>query len=136
MAVVSAEKHLIDFVKVNDRDPIQIAFILFFLPSSATYAQGDNAILSGVPTLIADTRRNGKTINLKGTPMFVQAARKKSDADLYMGLKTLAVAGSDITFEVTEGATAKVIDYSTELANGAVPAQSVPFGIYVAFEES
>ncbi len=58
MAVVSGTVHSVETIKAADRDVLQAAIVYFTL--SGTYAQADNAILSGVPTLIQNSRRNGR----------------------------------------------------------------------------
>lgn len=133
MAAVTATNVQIVNIRSESKDKLQTVLLIFNL--TGTYAQADNAIISGIPTLIANARRSGKVPSIKGA-MLAQPARKASNPDLYMALKTVAVSGSDVTCEVTEGATAKTIDYSTELANGAMPDQETPFGIFVCFEEA
>lgn len=134
MAVVSGTLVNVDQVKSDANDPLQ--FIALYFTVSGTYAQADNGILSGVPTLIQNGRRNGKTVTMKTVSLW-QPARKASDPALLMGLKTLAISSSDITFEITENATGGVVDVSTEAADAtAVPTQSTPFGILVGYVES
>lgn len=133
MAAVTHLNPQVVNIRSESKDKLQIVMIVFYL--TGTYVQADNGILTGVPTIIANARRNGKIATMKGV-MLAQPARKLSNPDLYMALKSLTIASSDITFEVTEGATAKTIDYSTELAAGTMPEQATPFGILVAFEES
>lgn len=137
MAVVTGTEYSSHIVKApNDVDPLGIALVLFTVSSSQTYAQADNGSLANVHTIIgANNRRNGKTVTLRDA-MLAQCAKKNSNPSLMMGLKTVAISTNDITFEITESATANSVDVSTELANGAVPAQSVPFGLYVLFTEA
>jgi phosphoenolpyruvate-protein kinase (PTS system EI component) len=99
---------------------------------SGTYVQADNAQLTGVNTIIQNSRRDGKTVTLVDA-MCGHPARKQSDPTLMMGLKTVAVSTNDVTFEITESATANTPDMSTELAAGAVPAQQTPFEILVSY---
>ena len=136
MAVVTGTEYSSHIVKApNDVDPLGIALVLFTV-SSQTYAQADNGSLANVHTIIgANNRRNGKTVTLRDA-MLAQCAKKNSNPSLMMGLKTVVISTNDITFEITESATANSVDVSTELANGAVPAQSVPFGLYVLFTEA
>jgi len=132
MAVVNGTVHSVHTMKsdyIGSAVPVQIAEVLFTLPTASTYAQADNAQLQGIATLIQNSRRNGKTVNLLGA-MMSQFASQDSDRTKYFGLKTVAVSGADVTFEVTDNST------STELANGAVPAQDRPFGLAIAFYES
>lgn len=96
---------------------------------AGTYAQADDAELTGIPTLISESRRNGKTVTLidamRGIP-----ASKAASAIQTMSLKSVTVAGDDVTFELTDG------DETTELANGSVPQQDRPFSVVVAFTEA
>ena len=129
MAVVSGTVHM---VSTMDRyggsvSNLQLAEVLFTV--SGTYAQADNGSLAGVDALIENSRRNGKTVTLVDA-MGGHPATKESDPAAFMGLKTVAVSTNDVTFEITDG------DFSTELANGAVPAQSRPFALLVSFTES
>jgi hypothetical protein len=133
MATLNGTVHSVETIKANDRDPLQFAAVLFTV--AGTYVQADNAQLVGVPTLIQNSRRNGKTVTMRSVGLW-QPARKETDATLFMALKTVAISSADVTFEVTESATAGTIDFSTELAAGAVPAQATPFGIIVGFTEA
>jgi hypothetical protein len=134
MAVVSGTVHSVETIRANALDPHQVAHVLFTV--SGTYAQADNGILSGVPTLIQNSRRNGKTVTIRDA-MLYQPARKSADPSLLMGLKTVAISTNDITFEITETATVNTVEYTTEHADAtAVPAQSTPFGLAVAFSEA
>lgn len=127
MAVTSGTVQTVDTLVSDAVSPLQVARIKFTM--SGTYAQADNSILSGIGTLINNSRRNGKTVTLVdcmvGTP-----ATKVSNPAAIMGVKTVAISSADITFELTDG------DYSTELAGGAIPAQDRPFEILVAFTEA
>lgn len=106
----------------------QVAEILFTM--SGTYAQADNSILTGIATLIGNSRRNGKTITLVDT-MRGQPASKVSDETAIMSTKTVAISTNDITFELTD------TDYTTEYADAtAIVAQSRPFSILVGFTEA
>jgi hypothetical protein len=133
MAVVNGTVHSVETIRAANIDPMQFAAVYFTM--AGTYAQADNGLLVGVAALIAASRRNGKTITLRTASLW-QLARKTSNPALLMGLKTVAIASADVSFEVTEAATANTVELSTELANGAVPEQSVPFGILVGFTEA
>jgi hypothetical protein len=134
MAAVTATNPQVQTLKSRAISPFQLAVIFFNL--TGTYAQADNAIITGVPTLIANSRRNGRNISLKTVSLY-QLARKASDPTMYMALKTLAISGSDVTCELTHSTTAETPDYTTEFTDAtAVPAQSAQFGIIVGFEES
>jgi hypothetical protein len=119
----------------NLQTPLQAALVLFTI--SGTYAQSDNSIVSAVATAIQDSRRNGKTVTLVDA-MLYQAAfdASSSTAGLLLCAKTIAISGADITFELTESATANTIDVSTELSNGTIPTLGSPLGFLVTFTEA
>lgn len=127
MALTSGTSQNIATVRSDAVDAVQHALVVFSM--AGTYDQAANSSLVGVPTLIQNARRNGKTVNLIGATLG-QTASKASSPSSFMALKTIAVAGADITFEITDG------DYTTELAAGAIPAQARYFGLLVAFFES
>lgn len=127
MAVVNGTVHSVATIQADAVDQLQEALVLFTL--SGTYAQADNAQLQGVGALIKASRRNGKAVTLVGA-MVGQTASKQTDPSVFMSLKTVAIAGADVTFEVTD------TDHSTELGAGAVPAQARPFGLRVQFYET
>ena len=134
MAAVLAVNPQSQTVKSRATQPLQHVALFFNL--TGTYAQADNVSIVGVPTLIANARRNARQISLKTVCLF-QLARKASDPAMYMGLKTLTISGSDITAELTHSTVAETPDYTTEFTDAtAVPAQSTQFGILVGFEES
>jgi hypothetical protein len=130
MATVSGTVHTVNGIdgyggQISALQAVQILFTV-----SGTYAQADNGILAGIPTLIGNSRRNGKTVTLVDA-MCGHPATKESDAAQTMALKTVAVSGSDVTFEITDG------DFATEFADAtAVPAQARPFALLVSFTES
>ncbi len=107
--------------------PVQEAEVLFTM--AGTYDQSADSSLVGVPTLIQNSRRNGKTVTMRGV-MMGQTATKASDPTAFMAVKTVAISSANVTFEITDG------DYSTELAAAAIPAQHRPFSIKVAFTEA
>jgi hypothetical protein len=127
MAVVNGTLPEVDTLVSDSVGPLQLARINFTM--SGTYAQADNGALVGVPTLIQNSRRNGKTVTMVYV-MGGQPATKASDPTAIMGLKTVAISSADVTFELTDG------DYTTELASAAVPAQARPFQILVGFTEA
>lgn len=131
MAVVNGTIKEVSTIQADWMSPagsaVQIARVLFTL--SGTYAQGDDGAVLAIPTAIQNSRRNGKTVTLRGV-MLGQAATKASDPSVYMSLKTVAFSGANASFEVTD------TDHSTELANGAVPDQERPFALLVAFTEA
>jgi hypothetical protein len=111
--------------------PLCLARVQFNV--SGTYAQADNGQLQSVNTIIQNSRRDGKTVTLVDA-MCGHPARKLTDPTLMMGLKTVAVSTNDITFEITESATANTPDMSTELADGTVPSQQTPFELLVSYK--
>ncbi len=130
MAVVSGTVHTVNTMEGygGSVSSLQLAQVLFTI--SGTYAQADNGILSGVNTLIEDSRRNGKTVTLRDA-MCGHPATKASDPATILALKTVAVSTNDVTFEITDG------DFTTELADAtAVPTQSRPFALLVSFTEA
>lgn len=131
MAVVTGTVHSVRTMESGAWDSkCQLAEVLFTL--SGTYAQADNGELATLAALIQNSRRNGMTVTVRDVMPF-HPATKESDG-VAMTLKTVALSGSGAsakaTFEVA-GA-----DWSTELADGAVPAQARPFSLLVAFTEA
>lgn len=128
MAVVSGTVWSVHTTRSDAIHDLQEAEVLFTV--SGTYVQAENGILSGVPTLIQNSRRNGKTVTMR----YVMASTPAQSAvtpTTILGLKTVAISSSDVTFEITDN------DYSTEYANAtALPAQLRPFAIKVAFTEA
>ena len=135
MAVTSGTVHSVAVLKDDAlNDKIKVALVLFTM--SGTYAQADNSILSGVPTLIQNSRRNGTTVTIKDA-MIWQAARSAADPDVLLGMKTVAISTNDITFELTLGAGANALDLSSEFTDStAIPSQDTPFGLAVVFTEA
>jgi hypothetical protein len=133
MALTTGTVHSVETIRSEHQSPLQFAAVLFTM--SGTYDQSANSSLVGVPTLIQNSRRNGKTVTMRTVGLW-QAARKDTNPALLMALKTVAISSADVTFEITEGASANVIDFSTELAAATIPTQSEPFGILVGFTEA
>lgn len=134
MAVTSGTVHSVHTLKSNFLGggsavpTVQLAEILFTV--SGTYAQADNSILTGIAALITASRRNGKSITLLGAAPS-QNATEASDPSIYLGLKTVAVASADVTFEIT------LASPTTEYTDAtALPTLDRPFGIVVAFTEA
>lgn len=127
MATLSGTLPQVDTLVSNSVGPAQVARIKFNV--AGTYVQADDAKLVGVPTLIQNSRRNGKTVTMRDV-MLGQVATKASDPTAILALKTVAISSADVTFEITDG------DYSTELGAGAVPDQMRPFEILVLFTEA
>lgn len=127
MAVTNGTVWSVKTLEADSVSPLQRVQILFTM--SGTYAQADNSALLGVPTLIQNARRNGKTVTMRDV-MGTTPATLASDQTKIMWAKGAAISGNDVTFEITDN------DYSTELGNGAIPAQGRPFSIEVAFTEA
>jgi len=127
MALTTGTVHTVNTLQSDAVTSVQVANVLFTM--SGTYDQSANSSLVGVPTLIQNSRRNGKTVTMLGV-MTGNAAAKASAPGTIMGLKTVAISSADVTFEITDG------DFTTELAAAAIPAQSRPFAILVAFTEA
>ncbi len=132
MAAVTAINGQAVTKRSDSIDPIQVAFITFDL--TGTYVQADNASVDAA-TILKNSRRNGKTYTILGATLG-QLARRDSDSSLFLGAKTIAIVGNQITFEVTASAVAGVPDLATELGAGAMPATYSPFGMYVSYLES
>lgn len=82
---------------------------------SGTYAQADNAQVLAITTAISSKLHNGgKTIAL--VPGSVGMAAPGDEAGTAIGAKTIAVSGTGITCELTDG------DLSTEHAGAALGA--------------
>ena len=130
MAVVSGAVHSVNGIdgyggQISDLQVVQILFTV-----SGTYAQADDGILADIPSLINNSRRNGKTVTLVDA-MCGHPATKESDAAETMALTTVTIVGSDITFEITDN------DFTTEFADATpVPAQARPFALLVSFTEA
>lgn len=127
MAVTNGTIHSVAVKKSSAVSPLQECDVLFTM--SGTYAQADNSSLVGVPTLIQNARRNGKTVTMVSVAVSTPATKTSNPATI-MAVKGPAISTNDVTFELTDG------DYSTELANGAIPAQERPFSLHVAFTEA
>lgn len=127
MAVVQGTVHSVQTLACdNHRDMMELVQILFTV--SGTYAQADNAELASLAALIKSTRRNGRKV----VPRYVMGgypATKQSD-NTSLTLKGVAMSGSGdsakATFEIAGS------DFTTEIADGAVPAQNRPFALLVA----
>ncbi len=128
MGVLSATVHSVHTTRSDTLSTLQEAEVLFTV--TGTYAQADDCILSGVPTLIQNSRRNGKTVTMR----YVMASTPAQSAvtpTTILGLTSVAISSSDITFGITDN------DYSTEYANAtALPATLRPYALKVAFTEA
>jgi hypothetical protein len=117
----------------RDETGLQAELVLFTI--SGTYDQSANSKIAAVDAAIQNSRRNGKTVTLVDAVLY-QPAFDTTNAGFLLAAKTIAVSGSDITFELTEAATAGTLDVSTELTAGAIPAMGSPMGFLVTFTES
>ena len=118
-----------------DRDETTLQAELVLFDITGTYDQSANSKILAVDAAIQNSRRNGKTVTLVAAILW-QPAFDTTTAGLLLGAKTLAISGSDITFELTEGATPGVLDVSTELAAAAIPNMGSPMGFLVTFTEA
>lgn len=110
--------------------PLKLHWALVLFEVTGTYVQADDATVIDVAGAIEDSRRNGKTVTLVDA-MFAQAAQKTTDAAGYMGLKTVAVDGNNVDFEITLDSVSSEYTNSTALVGN-----DCPFGILVSFTEA
>lgn len=137
MTVASGTIWSVDTVlPANEQTPLQAARVLFTI--SGTYDTSAHAQLLAVDAAISASRRNGKTVTLVAA-MLYQAAFDVSSttAGLLLCAGTIAVSGSNITFNLTESGTANTIDVTDEISNATpIPTQGCPLGFLVSFTES
>ena len=127
MTVVAGTIHSVDTLVSRAVSELQVARVQFTV--AGTYAQGDDGILSAVPTLIQSSRRNGKTVTMRDVMLGTPSTR--TDTGAVLTLKTVAISSANITFEIATS------DYSTEFTDAtAVPTMNRPFEILVAFTEA
>lgn len=119
--------------KQDERDPVRVAEVTFTV--AGVYDQAAGIQLANVPTLIQNSVRNGKTVTLRGACL-ASAARKDANPALLMGLAAVVVSGANVNANITESATPGFVEPTTQLAAGATPAQTYPFGIFVSYVES
>ena len=132
MAVTSGTVHSVSILKApNSVDTFGWALVLFTM--SGTYAQADDSKLVGVPTLIQNSVRNGKTVTMRSVAV-AQHTYRTSDGTA-LGLKTEAISSADITFELTKSTTTAYATTEFDDAT-AIPAQAGVFGLFVCFTES
>jgi hypothetical protein len=127
MALTTGTVHTVNTIQSDAVSPVQVAQVLFTI--SGTYDTSLNSSLVGVPTLIQNSRRNGKTVTMVGA-MVGNTASKASAPGTIMSLKTVAISSADVTFELTDG------DHTTEMTGIAIPAQARPFALLIAFVET
>lgn len=132
MATLEGTVTSVEVIKGNDRDPLMFAAVYFTI--AGTYVQADDATILAVPTLIQNSRRNGKTVTMISAAMW-QPARKASNGHL-LTPSAVTIDSTAVDFGVVDQASATSIAGSTELAAGAFPAQGVPFGLLIGFRES
>lgn len=93
---------------------------------TGTYAQADNVAVLAIPTAIASSKRNGKTIAL----LDCSFAQPGDEAGVAIGAKTVVPSGTGITCELT-GA-----DMSTEHANAALGVLGRPLCFHVTYQQT
>src|SRR5689334_3907850 len=98
-------------------DGVTVAHVSFTV--AGTYADADGIKIAGLGAALAAQRRNGKTVTLRGAAAATPAT-KTGTANI-MSLASVAVSTDDVTAKLTDG------DWSTPLADAAVPAQGRPF---------
>lgn len=130
MATLEGTVKEVQLVRANVATPLALNWALVLFEVSGTYVQADNATVLDVAGAIESSKRNGKTVTLVDA-MFAQAAAKSTDPTGYLGLKTVAVDGDNVDFEITLDST------STEFTDAtALTGQACPFGVLVAYTEA
>ena len=69
---------------------------------TGTYAQADDASVLLLPTAIANSLRNGKTIALRDASWVGPGIQTVSSVDTKMGATATAVSGTSMTFALTD----------------------------------
>lgn len=90
---------------------------------AGTYAQSDNAQITGLNTSIQNSRRDGRTVTLVDAMM----EHPGDEAGTVIGAKTVAISTNDLTAELTGS------DLSTEHANAALGSFVAPIGFRVSY---
>lgn len=90
---------------------------------TGTYVQADNAQLTSVPTAMQNLLKWGKAITLRD----VMLAAPGDESGTPIGVTTLAISTSTITFELTGG------DLTTEHAGAALATLNKPIALRVCF---
>lgn len=130
MAAIHGTIYSVATVEADAVSSLQKALVLFTLSAADTYLQADDGDLLLVTTAIQNSRRNGKAVTLVDA-MLDKPATKASDPSAILGLKTVAVSSTGLTFEVTDA------NFTSEYANSTLMvAQSRPFSVLVSFTEA
>lgn len=127
MALTTGTVSSVELLRGPANSDVQLAMVYFTI--SGTYDTSLDSSLVGVPTLIQNAKRNGKTVTMRAV-MPGAVGRKSSDQTI-MWAKTAAISTADVTFTLVINA-----DYSTEASAAAIPAMSAPMGILVAYTEA
>jgi hypothetical protein len=106
--------------------PLEIKGLYFTATFSGTYAQGDNAQLLLVPTVLASHITDGRTFTLLSCAL----AQPGLEAGTVIGAKTIAISGTTITMELT-GA-----DLTTEHANAVLGTMTRPICFFISLQMS
>ncbi len=126
MAVLSGTVANIHAVEGLNFDPAyKVVEVLFTI--AGTYAAGDGGKLTLVPTLIQNSRRNGKTVTMRSVMAGRPARSAVDNSDIQ--LATVAISTNDVTFLITT-------DWATEIADGALPSTLRQYSFLVAFTEA
>ncbi len=128
MALTTGTVSSVQIIKGADNSIVHLAMVWFTI--TGTYDSSLDSSLVGVPTLIQNSKRNGKTVTMVAV-MPAAVGRKGSD-NTEMWAKTAAISSADVTFTLVINA-----DLTTEYTNSlAIPAMSAPIGIMVAYTEA
>ena len=95
---------------------------------TGTYDQAANAQITGLPAIIQASRRDGRIVTLLAAGLALAAPGR--EAGLVTGVKTLAVAGANVTFEITTA------DLNTERAATVFADYDQLITLFVAYELS
>ncbi len=129
MATLNPVVHSVCVKDAGSVDSLQTCEVLWTVTGTYDGSATPPIDFTGVDTLIEDSVRNGKAVTLVDVCRG-QRANKESDLSAFMSTKAVTLAGSDIESDITDG------DETTELADGAIPAQSRPFSYIVRFTEA
>lgn len=127
MAITNGAGFSVDTLKGPSLSRLQVAEVLF--TATGTYDNTAHATLLAVPTLIQNSRNNGKTVTLVGAMCGTPATNLATPTTI-LGLSSVAVSGANVTFNITTG------DFTTELGNITIPTQDRPFMLLVSFTET
>lgn len=111
------------FDSSNDR----LASCVIFVSFTGTYAQSDDGTIASVTTTIANSRRDGKTIAIRGIAPHSSGLEGASTPIAALG-SSMSYSGATITCALTDGTLA------AEHGNAALSTFSRDLGIYVCYE--